>query len=120
MNLRPVAALNLPLHSDYDLVCGMSSQQVGDPVGGLAERVDLVDDHFDLAGSLLLSRRLCGSGEFLVHLVHVLGRVGHVVVEPPGQECEKGAGEEPCSDLDRDGGVAVGLGAPFELECGVM
>ena len=56
---------------------------------------------------------LCGSGEFLVHLVHALGRVGHVVVEPPGQECEKGAGEEPCSNLDRDGGVAVGLGAPI-------
>ena len=35
---------------------------------------------------------LCGFGEFLVDLVHPLGRVGHVVGDPPGQECEKRAG----------------------------
>ena len=57
---------------------------------------------------------VCGFGEFLVHLVHALGWVGHVVVEPPGQECEERAGEEPCSNLDRDGGPVAGVGATFE------
>ena len=62
---------------------------------------------------------LCGFGEFLVHLVHVFGRVGHVVVEPPGQECEERAGEERCSNLDRDGGLVAGVRAPFQLRSGV-
>ena len=47
-------------------------------------------------------------------VIDLLGRVGHVVVEPPGQECEKRAGEERCSNLDRDGGPVAGVRAPFQ------
>src|SRR3990172_10683121 len=49
---RPAAAhfrTRLALYGDHDLPSGMVSQHVGDRIRGLAEGVDLVDDHLDVA-----------------------------------------------------------------------
>ena len=52
--------------------------------------------------------------QLLVNVGHFLGRVGHVVVEPPGDNGHERAGEEGRSVVCWDGGLLDGCGAPLD------